>query len=164
MSKSLEIILFMSSWLAIIPTVNWWLSRTPCLTHSTLISVRLVEGLPPWSHLSHPLFELLAPLKKIVCVTWCYLCTLTEAFQASDQVCPNRAKYFRFIRCSGFNVRSSGLLAEQNEKEEKCEEKIQWLQKSKITFIYTCPVGWLVGGWLVGFTTYQPFSGPLTQN
>ena len=72
-----------SSWLAIFWTVNQQSPRTICLTHLTLTSVLLVEGLPlleSSSTSSHPSLISCAT-QKHVCATWLYLHAPAEAFQ-----------------------------------------------------------------------------------
>ena len=72
---------FVSSWLAIIRTVNRRLPHTNCLTCSTLTSIQLVQSLLLLKlHTLAPFLTTYAT-QKHVWMTWCCLHSLSEEFQ-----------------------------------------------------------------------------------
>ena len=132
---------FMSNELVTIWTVNQRLAYTSCFPCLTLSQFCLLKASYSWSHLSpsHDPLWTSCKTQKHMYMPWCYLHSLTEAFQVF--VMEIFSKNFWFIHCSDFILRSSEPLTELPKK-RRCQlryvkKKRQWLQKAKITVRYS---------------------------
>ena len=87
-------------------------------------------------HLLAPLFDLLCHSKTCVCNMVLSPCTCWSISSACDGVFPNCTRYFRFIHCLVFILRSSVLIAKGPEKEEvqtkACERKFNGCRKLRL--------------------------------